>query len=314
MKQMEQRLAADLQELAKKVKNGARLELMIFSGVTLAGIGLSVLLGGMFLRSMSGTLQAMIGDLRSASSRLTDAAGHVSSASRELARGATNQAASLEETAASGQEINSMIGRNAQNSRSAADAVNLAHRVIEESKGLLEACVSAMQQMNTASNQVAQIIQTIEQIAFQTNILALNAAVEAARAGQAGAGFAVVADEVRNLAQRTSGAVKDTTTLIQDSLDRSQYSSQQLTKLAEAFQEISRSVTQVKALVSEVSAGSQEQFDGMTQVTKALSQIELVTQKTAAGADESATASQEVGMQAEALQSVVQRMQATIGG
>ena len=128
-----------------------------------------------------------------------------------LSRGATEQAASLEETSASMEEMASMTRRNAENAAQATRLVSDVAQQVTESNGALGEMVMSMAAIKESSNKVAKIIKTIDEIAFQTNILALNAAVEAARAGEAGMGFAVVADEVRSLAQRSAQAAGDTT-------------------------------------------------------------------------------------------------------
>ncbi|HXT68879.1 MAG TPA: methyl-accepting chemotaxis protein, partial [Vicinamibacterales bacterium] len=142
----------------------------------------------------------------------------VSTSSQSLSQGATEQAASLEETSASMEEMASMTRKNAENSQTAAGLMADVDTQVRNSNGALGDMVTSMSAIEESSQQVAKIIKTIDEIAFQTNILALNAAVEAARAGEAGMGFAVVADEVRNLAQRSAQAAKDTAGLIEASV------------------------------------------------------------------------------------------------
>ena len=171
-----------------------------------------------------------------------------------------------------------------------------------------------MQQIKASSDEMAKIIKVIDEIAFQTNILALNAAVEAARAGQAGMGFAVVADEVRNLAQRSAQAAKDTSSLIEESIVRSNDGSVKLGDVSKAIAAIADSAAQVKTLVDEISISSQEQSRGIDQIARAVSQMEQVTQKTAANAEESASAGEEMSSQAEAMRAVVEDLQQMVGG
>jgi methyl-accepting chemotaxis protein len=148
------------------------------------------------------------------------ASGQVSTAAQSLAQGATEQAASLEETSASMEEMASMTRQNAENSQSAAGLMTEVDGHVRTSNETLAEMVSSMAAIQESSQQVGRIIKTIDEIAFQTNILALNAAVEAARAGEAGMGFAVVADEVRSLAQRSAQAARDTATLIETSMPK----------------------------------------------------------------------------------------------
>src|SRR6185436_13104931 len=137
---------------------------------------------------------------------------------------------------------------------------------VRNSNGALGDMVASMSAIEESSQQVAKIIKTIDEIAFQTNILALNAAVEAARAGEAGMGFAVVADEVRNLAQRSAQAARDTADLIEESIARAQGGNEAVTQVVTAMSAITESVTQVKGLVEEVSVASRQQSQGIDQV------------------------------------------------
>jgi methyl-accepting chemotaxis protein/methyl-accepting chemotaxis protein-1 (serine sensor receptor) len=245
--------------------------------------------------------------------QITSAASQVASSSQALAQGSSEQAASLEETSASTQEITSMTRKNAENSKSAADVMATVDREVKEGNQTLDQMVVSMQQINASSDKIAKIIKVIDEIAFQTNILALNAAVEAARAGEAGMGFAVVADEVRNLAQRSAQAAKDTSALIEDSIATSRDGSTKLEQVAAVIRAITESSTQVKTLVDEVNMGSQEQARGIDQIAKAVAQMDQVTQTTAASAEESASASEELSAQAQALNQVVSDLGALVG-
>ena len=149
----------------------------------------------------------------------------------------------------------------------------------------------AMNDIKGSSDEVAKIIKTIDEIAFQTNILALNAAVEAARAGEAGMGFAVVADEVRNLAQRAAPAAKETSGKIETAVTKTTQGVQISAKVAQSLQEIVAKVRQVDELAAEVAAASREQSQGIEQVNTAVTQMDKVTQSSAATAEESASAS-----------------------
>ncbi len=146
--------------------------------------------------------------------------------------------------------------------------------------------VKAMSEINQSSKKIADIITTIDEIAFQTNLLALNAAVEAARAGEQGRGFAVVAAEVRNLAQRSASAAKEIKTLIQDSVRKVENGSELVNKSGQTLSEIVSSVKRVTDIVSEIAAASKEQLTGIEQVNKAVAQMDRVTQANASQTEE----------------------------
>jgi methyl-accepting chemotaxis protein len=242
------------------------------------------------------------------------AANEVARASQSLSQGATEQAASLEETSASMEEMASMTRQNAENSQTAATLMGQVDGRVKASNQALGDMVTSMTSIQESSRQVAKIIKTIDEIAFQTNILALNAAVEAARAGEAGMGFAVVADEVRNLAQRSAQAARDTATLIETSIARTDAGSRTVEQVAETITAITASVSQVKGLVEEVSQASRQQSQGIDQVSQAIAQMEKVTQTTAATAEESAAASEELNGQAGGAREIVGRLAELVGG
>jgi len=178
----------------------------------------------------------------------------------------------------------------------------------------MTALVGAMDAIKTSSADIAKIIKTIDEIAFQTNILALNAAVEAARAGEAGAGFAVVADEVRNLAQRCAQAAKETASKIEDAVQKSAVGADISAKVAKSLEEIVGKARQVDEMAGEVAAASQEQSQGISQVNIAVTQMDKVTQSNAANAEESAAAAEELTAQAESLKDAVSELLRLVDG
>lgn len=259
-------------------------------------------------------LRANVSALRDGADQTANAALQISGSSQSLALGASRQAASLEETSASTEEINSMARKNMENSRATAQLLAQSQTKVSHANHLLRDMVTSMNQINDASGKISKIIRVIDEIAFQTNILALNAAVEAARAGESGMGFAVVAEEVRSLAQRSAQAAKDTAVLIEDSILKSNEGKLKVDQVALAIQAVTEDSLKVKGMVDEVSLGSQEQSKGIDQIGRAIGQIEQVTQTTAANAEESSAAAQQLTAQSEAFKDVVGLLQALVGG
>jgi methyl-accepting chemotaxis protein/methyl-accepting chemotaxis protein-1 (serine sensor receptor) len=298
---------------AAAASTGARMQwltwlVLIISVVAGSGIFYFV------VRGINLVLHRTVSELAEGAEQITSASSQVASSSQSLAQGASEQAASLEETSASSEEITSMTRKNAENSQSAAAMMGEVDRSITEGNRTVEQMVTSMREITSSSDKISKIIKVIDEIAFQTNILALNAAVEAARAGEAGMGFAVVADEVRNLAQRSAQAAKDTAALIEESISKSNEGSTKLQQVTKVIQAITESATKVKTLVDEVNLGSQEQARGIEQISKAIAQMDQVTQSTAANAEESASASEEMSAQAEALGHIVVQLRSLVGG
>ena len=250
-------------------------------------------LGDDAIGQVAAALQQAIDSMKSALLEVRDVAGTVSSAAEQLTKaseqitsGAQTQASSLEETASSLEEITSTVKQNTDNAQQARQLANGSRDVAEKGGAVVSDAVKAMAEINESSKKIADIITTIDEIAFQTNLLALNAAVEAARAGEQGRGFAVVAAEVRNLAQRSASAAKEIKSLIQDSVRKVENGSDLVNKSGQTLSEIVSSVKRVTDIVSEIAAASKEQLTGVEQVNKAVSQMDRVTQSNASQTEE----------------------------
>jgi methyl-accepting chemotaxis protein/methyl-accepting chemotaxis protein-1 (serine sensor receptor) len=265
------------------------------------------------VRQMNSALGGMGSQVSEGAQQVARAAAQMGAISQSLAQGASEQAVSLEQTSASSEQVNQMVQRNARSSREAAEHTNDANRLLTGANQKLEQMLDSMRDISSSSERISKIIRVIDEIAFQTNILSLNAAVEAARAGEAGMGFAVVADEVRNLAQRCSQAAKDTSGLIEESIQHSKTGKVRLDEVAASMRHVTDSAMQVQRLSNEVNAGSEEQARAIEQISRAILQIQQVTQQTAASAEEGASAGAQMGAEAEHLQSAVNRMRAMLG-
>ena len=252
-------------------------------------------------------MRAVMTEVRSVAETVSDGASEMTTTSDHISSGAQAQAASLEQTAASLEEITSAVKLNTDNSQQAQQlAVN--SREIAESGGVIVGdAVEAMSAINTSSKKIAEIIGTIDKIAFQTNLLALNAAVEAARAGEQGRGFAVVASEVQSLAQRSAGAAKEIKALIQDSVDKVENGTELVNRSGSTLEEIVTSVKRVADIVSEISAASTEQLTGIEQVNQAVSQMDRVTQTNASQTEEMTRTSRNLKGHSQRLRELIQK-------
>jgi methyl-accepting chemotaxis protein len=275
-----------------------------------AGLSLSFLI----VRGITRVLCSVSDGIGEAASQVATAAAEVSLASQSLASGATEQASSLEETSAAILEISSQ-GKSTAELTQGAEA--LMNRNIEKSAQSLKSLVDLTRQMSQIeadSDQIANIIKTIDGIAFQTNLLALNAAVEAARAGEAGAGFAVVADEVRNLAKRATEAARNTQNLLDGTMKRVADATISIKTINSDFEDIIESATVLGEKNASITQASLQQAEGLEQISKAVDQIDQVTQNVAAGAEEAAASSEELTGQAEEMRVIVAELSQMVYG
>ena len=306
--------AAELQTSSQGVLSDLKLGKHVnFYGI-LVSVTVGLLLAFFIIRSINRVLASVTGTLSAGAEQTLSAAAQVSASSQSLAEGASEQASSLEETSASLEEMASMTKRNAENARQANDFAKQAREAADKGAGDMQTMSAAMEAIKVSSNDIAKIIKTIDEIAFQTNILALNAAVEAARAGEAGMGFAVVADEVRNLAQRSAAAAKETADKIEGAITKTGQGVEISGKVAAALNDIVTKVRQVDELVTEVANASREQTEGITQINVAVGQMDKVTQSNAANAEESAAAAEELNAQAETMKQSVAELLQLVGG
>jgi methyl-accepting chemotaxis protein/methyl-accepting chemotaxis protein-1 (serine sensor receptor) len=264
------------------------------------------------IRSLTRQLRESAVELASSADQISAAAAQVAQSSQSLAQGASQQAATIEETSSASSQINSMARRATDSARSTAEMVTRSQQNSEQANSSLDQMIRAMDGINASSQKISKIIKVIDEIAFQTNILALNAAVEAARAGEAGMGFAVVADEVRSLAQRCAQAAKDTSVLIEESVQRSVEGRSSVETVAGSTRGITNDSGKIKMLIDEISLGSEEQSHGIEQITKSIQQLESVTQGNAAGAEQGAAAAEQLSAQAEAMREAVRRLRSLV--
>jgi len=301
-------------DTAATIQHNAKSSKVMLAVTVLGEVLISTFLGFLVVTGLNRVLRRVSSSLGEGAEQVVSAAGQVSGSSQSLAEGASEQAASLEETSSSLEEMASMTKRNSENAQKANDLAKQARTAADKGVGDMQTMSSAMEAIKVSSDDIAKIIKTIDEIAFQTNILALNAAVEAARAGEAGMGFAVVADEVRNLAQRSAQAAKETAGKIEGAIAKTAQGVDISGKVAATLNEIVTKVRQVDELVAEVAGASREQTQGITQINTAVGQMDKVTQSNAANAEESAAAAEELNAQATTMKESVTELLQLVGG
>jgi len=255
--------------------------------------------------AMTKNINTVMSNINNASEQVASGSRQLSDSSMSLSSGATEQASSIEELTASVEQISSQTKDNATNAEKAKDMAMTAYQHAEKGNQQMVDMLNAMAGINESSSNISKIIKVIDDIAFQTNILALNAAVEAARAGQHGKGFAVVAEEVRNLAARSANAAKETTTMIEGSIEKVEGGTKIANETAEALEKIVTGVSQASEIVGDIATASNEQALGVEQINQGLTQISDVVQTTSATAQETAAASEELSGQADMLKQQV---------
>jgi len=246
-------------------------------------------------------IEAMVIEVKEVGQSIRVSAGEIAMGNTDLSHRTEEQASSLEETAASMEQMTASVKQNADNARQANQLVSSTRDLAAKGGETVQRTVTAMEEINSSSRKVADIISVIDGIAFQTNLLALNAAVEAARAGEQGRGFAVVAGEVRNLAGRSAEAAKEIKNLIGDSVQKVEHGTQLVDESGKTLDEIVAGVKKVSDIVSEIAAASQEQATGIGEVGSAINQMDEATQQNAALVEEAAAASESMEEQSNQL-------------
>lgn len=261
------------------------------------------------LNAIIQSLNTILGDINDAAEQVSAGSTQVSAGSQSLAQGSTEQASSVQELTASIAEIADQTKSNAMDANKAKELATVVRDNATKGNAQMSEMQNSMVAINQSSEDISKIIKVIDDIAFQTNILALNAAVEAARAGQHGKGFAVVAEEVRNLAARSADAAKETTVLIEGSIDKVQVGTKIAYDTATALNEIVDGIEKVTDLVGNISIATNEQASGIAQIDTGVEQVARVVQQNSATAEQSAAASEELSSQAEMLKQMIDRFQ-----
>lgn len=266
------------------------------------------------LDAMQTSLIQVVSKVRQGSESVANASAEIAQGNNDMSARTESQASALQQTAASMTELSSTVKQNADSAREANRLAQTASTVAARGGEVVGQVVQTMKGINDSSHRIADIIQVIDGIAFQTNILALNAAVEAARAGEQGRGFAVVASEVRSLAGRSADAAKEIKTLINASVTRVEQGAAQVDLAGATMAEVVQAITQVTSIMAEISTASSEQALGVEQVGAAVSQMDEVTQQNAALVEQMAAAASGLKNQASELVEAVSVFQVDTRG
>lgn len=259
------------------------------------------------LRDLSTQLSDTMSQIYTAAEQVSAGSEQVSSGAQALAQGATEQASAVQELSATINDINTSAAENAETAKLAQDKSHMAGGQVVASNEKMSELKRAMADILKGHQEIGQIIEAIENIAFQTNILALNAAVEAARAGSAGKGFAVVADEVRSLASKSDQAAKQTKEMIERSMDNVSRGSQLTDEVSKALDKTMELAQEAVAMMNKVAENIVTETNAIQQITEGTDQISSVVQTNSATAEESAAASEELSGQSQLLKEQVAR-------
>ncbi|MBB2483664.1 MCP four helix bundle domain-containing protein [Mitsuaria sp. WAJ17] len=261
------------------------------------------------LAEMNEGLKQIVGKVRDGTESIASASAEIASGNMDLSSRTETQAAALEQTKHSMNELTETVRRNARNAHQANELAQQASQVAHEGGEVVSRVVSTMGSIDASSKKIVDIISVIDGIAFQTNILALNAAVEAARAGEQGRGFAVVASEVRSLAQRSAGAAKEIKSLISDSVEKVAQGSQLVQQAGSTMDGVVASVRRMTTVIGEISVASESQTEGIERVTRTIHEMDQSTQQNAALVEQAAAAADSMKSQADSLEQVVSLFQ-----
>ena len=260
---------------------------------------------GKALVHMIDSLNKLFVEINAVSAQVSSGSGQIAGGAQSLAQGSAEQAAAVEKLSASIAEIAERTETNAATAEKTAKLSESMRDRAEKGNRQMDEMIAAVRAINEASRSIGNIIKTIDDIAFQTNILALNAAVEAARAGEAGKGFAVVADEVRSLASKSAEAAKDTGAIIQDSIEKAELGSRIADETSDSLRQIVEGINESNRLIEDISKSSEEQSSGISQINTGIDQVAQVVRQNSATAGEEAAASEEMSNQSHLLQELI---------
>jgi methyl-accepting chemotaxis protein len=306
--------AADLHQRLSVLEENSARQSRLALGVFLVTLMVACVIVHLTIRrSITGPVVRVIGGVRNAANEAATAASHLAQSGMEVSDNAREQAACIQQTSASLEEISSTTHKNA-------DRAGQADRLMQEARHTGDRASRAMQELSSSmgvisksSNQVAGVLKNIDMIAFHTNILALNAAVEAARAGDAGAGFSIVADEVGSLAHRTAEAARNSGAILEQTMHDVSQGVALVTQAHLAFEEVSAKIASGTEIVSHIAASSAEQSRGITAIGQAINRMEALTQRNVTNAERTADGASAMTAQVESTRKYLDDLVGVVG-
>jgi len=293
-------LYAAVRVMVKSLEEKAKLARKIADG----DLSVSVILTsdrdvlGEALKDMVSNLNRILNDIQNAGEQIAAGSSQVSDFSHSLAEGANQQKDNLQTISAALEQLSVQTTQNARDAKEANQFANVAKNAVTEGKSHMQEMVTAMSEIKDAGDNISGFINTIDEIAEQTNLLALNAAIEAARAGEQGRGFAVVADEVRNLASRSTQAAAETAKLIQLSASKTENGATIASNTESALENIFNGINDTAELVTKITSASNEQALAVNEVTQSIASIGEVVDLNASGSTQGAAAAEELSNEA----------------
>lgn len=278
------------------------------------GLISSIIFAVLMIRSITKPVKQMIADISKASVEVRSASDQISRVSQTFAEGLSEQAAALQQSSSSLEELESFTRQNADNASGVNHLMQETDQIIEKANASMNELISSMDNITKSGQDTFKIVKLIEGISFQTNILALNAAIEASRAGDSGSGFAVVAEEVRNLSKQISSAIQEVSQLTERIIAEIREGSESVSRNNKAFSNVAENVAGVSRLIRKISEDSEEQSRRIGHITKAVAEIDKVVQNNAAGSEETASSAEELRAQAAQLVGFVDNMEIMIKG